>query len=166
MPTPSNEHYGLYEAIVAATNSEVILFFVIVAVVMAVVVAPLYIAILKDRKATRAHDAQRDKHTQDHERENRQQLIDVISKNSAVIASLQVTLDNNGASQVEALKRVHERLDKHGDAIKETATNIAQINTKFDNSLKNQTEMTSKINKIFVKVHGGSLPPDDKGGDE
>jgi len=153
MQPTTTEHYSIYEAIVDATQSEVILFFVIVAVVMAVVVAPLYLAVLRDKKAARLH-----------EREDRQQLIDVVSKNSAVIASLQVTLDGNGVSQVEALKRVHERLDKQGDAIRETTASIAQINTKFDNSLGNQTEMLSKVNKIFVMASGGSLTPESKGG--
>lgn len=166
MATQSSEQYGLYEAIVAATNSEVILFFIIVAVVMAVVIAPLYIAILNDRKKARAHDAEREKHTQDHERENRQQIIDVVKENSAVIARLTTTLDNNGASTVKALERIHTRLDNVEAAQKAIATENAAINTKFDNSLRNQTEITSKINKIFVKVHGGSLPPEDKGGGE
>ena len=165
MQPQSTEHYGLYEAIIAATNSEVILFFVIVAVVMAVVVAPLYVAILKDRKATRAHDAERDKHTQEHERENRQQIIDVVKENSAVIARLTTTLDNNGASTVKALERIHTRLDNVEATQKTIATENAAINTKFDNSLRNQTEMSSKINKIFVKVHGGSLPTDSRGDD-
>jgi len=175
MPTQSNEHYGLYEAIVAATNSEVILFFVIVAVVMGVVVAPLYYAILKERKATRKDERERDERIQSgererderilvHERENRQQIIDVVKENSAVIARLTTTLDNNGASTVKALERIHTRLDTVEAAQKTIATDSAQINTKFDNTLRNQTEITSKINKIFVKVHGGNLPPDDKGG--
>ena len=165
MPPQTTEHYGLYEAIVDATQSEVILFFIIVAVVMAAVVAPLFIAVLKDRKAARIHDAERDKFMQDHERENRQQIIDVVKENSAVIARLTTTLDNNGVSTVKAFDRIHTRIDKMEVAQSTVATDIAQINTKFDNSLKNQAEMTSKINKIFVKVHGGSLPTDSMGDD-
>ena len=158
--------YRIYEAIAEATNSEVILFFIIVAVVLAVVVAPLYVAVLRDRKAARTHDAQRDKSMQDNERENRQQIIAVVEKNSEAITRLTITLDKNGASQVEALKRIHDRLDSQDAILRTQSNDISQINTKFDNSTRNQTEMVSKINKILVLTSGGALPPDDKGAAE
>ena len=130
-----DEQYGLYEAIVAATNSEVILFFIIVAVVMAVVVAPLYIAILKDRKAARLHDREREK-----------VIIDVITgsskaivENSAVISSLKATLDNHNNNFVKALDRIHFRIDEQ------------TIETR---------ELLSKVNKILIIASGGKLPPE------
>jgi len=155
------EYIGLYEAIIGATESELILFFIIMAIVVAVVVAPLYIAMLKDRKASRQHERDREEKQWLHERENKQQIIEVIKENSAVIASLKTTLDNNGASTVKALDRIHIRLDEQNTAIKSAFADIAQINTKFDSSLANQTEMSSKINKIFVLVSVGKLDVDE-----
>ena len=155
-----DRYYGLYEAIVAATDSEVILFFIIVAVVMAVVVAPLYIAILKDRKAARQHDTERDKARRQHEQESKQQIIDILKANIEAVTSLKAALDNNGFLTSKALDRIHVRLDNQEATQKSVLTDIAQINTKFDNTLRNQAEIASKVNKIFVKVSGGSLPPE------
>jgi len=89
--------HGLYETIVESTSSELILFFII----LAIVVIPLYALVLKSQKAAKQH-----------ERERERQIIAVIKENSAVIASLKTTLDNNGASMREALERVHVRLDE------------------------------------------------------
>jgi len=161
-----HEYTGIYEAIIEATNSELILFFIIIAIVVAVVVAPLYIAMLKERKHARQYERERDERVQVHERENRQQIIDVVKENSAVIASLKTTLDNNGASVGKALERVHTRLDGQDKVIRENSTDIAQINTKMSNVLDNQREMSSKINKIFVVANGGTTPPPRDGGGE
>ena len=160
----SERHYGLYEAIVDATNSEVILFFIIVAMVMAVVVAPLYIAILKDRKAARQHDAERDKARQQHETESKQQIIDILKANIEAVTSLKSALENNGFLTNKALDRIHVRLDRNEAEQKTIASEVAQINIKFDNTLRNQTEMASKINKILVISSGGKLSSDGREG--
>ncbi|MCL2703753.1 MAG: hypothetical protein FWE91_09120 [Defluviitaleaceae bacterium] len=153
----TNEHYGMYEAIVDATNSEVILFFIIVAIVMAVVVAPLYIAVLKDRRETRKHESERDANMQATENDSRQQLMGVIEKNSEAITRLSVTLDKNSEKQVEALKRVHERLDSKDTVMRAQHSDIVRINTNIENMMQNLLEMASKINKIFVLTSGGNL---------
>ena len=108
-------HYGLYEAIVAATDSEVILFFIIVAVVMAVVVAPLYIASIKDRKYSRKHE--NEKHDKYIERER--EIIDVmrdisavIAENTAVTTTLKGILETHGTEPKQAVERIHERIDQ------------------------------------------------------
>ena len=152
------EYAGIYEAIIESTSSELILFFIIVALVFAVVVAPLYVAMLKDRKAGRQYEKDRDERLQTNERENRQQIIDVVKENSAVIASLKTTLDSNGASFVKALDRVHDRIDEQGAAHRTALSDVAQINAKMSNVLENQREMSSKINKIFIVTSGGNLP--------
>ena len=157
-------YYGLYDAIIDATQSEVILFFVIVAIVMAVVVAPLYVAVLRDRKGARHHEREREK-----------LVIDVIkgsssaiAENSAVISSLKTTLDNNNNTFVKALDRVHTRIDEQCTIANETTkaifTEIAQLNTRITGftatSLENQREMSSKINKILIVASGGKMPPE------
>ena len=129
--------YRVYEYIVDATNSELILFFVIVAII----VIPLYIIVLKGRKADKLHEREREK-----------AILDVVKENTAVIAGLKVTLDHSGESTKSTLERIHTRIDEHNQMTTGTISDLARINTKFDNSLANQTEMASKINKILLIV--------------
>ena len=83
--------YRVYESVINATSSELILFFVI----LAVVAVPLYIAVLKGRKADRQH-----------ERERESLIISVIKENSEVIAGLKAALDNSGATTGKALEQL------------------------------------------------------------
>jgi hypothetical protein len=147
------EYIGIYEAIIEQASGDLLLFFIIAGIVLVVFVAPLYYAVLKDRKAQR-----------EHERESRQQIIDVVKENSEVIGSLKITLDNSGTSFVKALERVHERLNEQNAAFSGTLTDVAQLNTKMTSVLENQREMSSKINKIFIMASGGKLPTQMDGG--
>ena len=178
------EYLGIYEAIIESTSSDLILFFVIIAVLMAVVVVPLYMSMLSDRKKQRIyeqerderlrlyekerderlreHELKRDEAARQHERESKQQLINVIEKNSTVIAGLQTTLDNSGDSFVKSLDRVHRRLDEQGIDYKDLSSEISQVNTKMTNVLDNQREMASKLNRILITASGGKLPEDSK----
>jgi len=92
----SDQGYSVYESIVNATASELILFFVI----MAVLAIPLYIVVLKGRKADRQHD-----------REREAQFLEVIKENSAVMAELKEVLKSSGASTRAEIGRVHGRLE-------------------------------------------------------
>ena len=83
--------YRVYEEIIRQTASELILFFVIVAVAM----IPLYMLTLRGRKADRQH-----------EREEKQLIIKVIQENSEVIAGLKAALDNSGATTGKALEQL------------------------------------------------------------
>ena len=123
--------YRVYEGIVQATNSELILFFVILALVS----IPLYVAVLKGRKADKQH-----------ERDRERQIMEVIKENTAVIAGLKVTLDNSADTTKSILERIHTRVDEKGKAINTVATDVAQIKST-------QTEMISKVNKIMLIVN-------------
>ena len=151
-------YIGIYEAVIEQASGDLILFFVIMAIVLTVFVAPLYYAILKDRRAQRAHELERDEKTRQHEREGKQQIIDVIERNITIMTSLKTTLDSNGDLHVKALDRIHTRIDSTEMIQKAMATDIVQISTKLDASEKNQIEMSSKINKILVIASGGNLP--------
>jgi len=125
--------YRVYEYIVDATNSDLILFFVIIAVI----VVPLYIVVLKGRKTDKQHELKREK-----------QILEVIKENSTVIAGLKVTLDTSNVDTKSTLDRIHTRIDG-------ICTGIARINTNIDNSIVNQAEIASKTNKILLIVNKG-----------
>ena len=108
----ANHAYGIYEIIALNTSSELILFFLI----MAVVVIPLYWLISKGRKAGRQL-----------EREREQQIIEVIKENSTVIAGLKSTLDDSRAATGEALERIHARIDNQSRTLKAIFADIMQM---------------------------------------
>ena len=114
--------YRVYEGIIAATASELILFFVIVAVVS----IPLYVAVMRGRKADKLHEREREK-----------QILEVIKENSTVIAELKVILDNSGDATKAALDRVHTRIDGQGNTITEMASKINKILLIVDNTPNN-----------------------------
>jgi len=151
--------YGLYEAIINATGSELNIFFVILSIALLIVVIPLYRMVLKDRKERRKGDADVEavKHDKHLERENKfiereRMIIDVIKENTVAIAKLNVTLENNGEATKATLDRIHTRIDNVNEGQTEIKKDVAQINVKFEKTLANQTEMASKINKILLIV--------------
>jgi len=131
--------YNVLETIANATNSDLILFFVI----CAVVAIPFYIASSRRRKQDNAHEIEREA-----------LLLSVVKENTAVISSLKVTLDTSKADTKDTLSRIHKRIDEQAVAIGNISVDIARIDTKFDKSLMNQTEMASKINKTLMIVDG------------
>ena len=106
--------YQVYESVVNATSSELILFFVILAVFLAVVSVPFYAVVSKRRKADKQHE--NEKHDRYIERER--EIIAVIKENSAAIAahttvttSLKFFLETTSADTKLALGRIHDRID-------------------------------------------------------
>lgn len=149
--------YRVYESIVDSTSSELILFFVIVAVVLAIVIVPLYTIVMKDRRDRRKGDVEVEtvKHNKYLERESkfieRERLIlDVIKENTVAISKLNVTLENNGETTKATLERIHIRVDDLNEGQTDIKTDVAQLKVKFENFLNNQIEMASKINKILL----------------
>ena len=137
--------YGIYESIINATGSELILFFVI----LAVIAVPFYIVVLKGRKADKQHELRRE-----------QQFIEVIKENSTVMAGLKVVLENSGATTEKTLDRIHTRIDDTEKSLTTISSDIAEIKAKQYVTTTNHTEMASKINKIMLIVSGGNIPPD------
>jgi len=95
---------SLLKDIATATGNDLILFFVIVAVL----VMPICAFILRYLKQQQSHDTARE-----------QKIIDVIvantqalTANSGVIAGLRSLIDNNNETVKSLIIRVHERLDK------------------------------------------------------
>ena len=130
--------YRIYEAIIGATSSELILFFVI----LAVVAIPLYIVVLRGRRADRQH-----------EREEKSVFIEVIKENTQIMAGVKVLLENSGDATKSALERIHGRIDEQGNTLLSVSNDVAQINAKFTTSLSNQKEMASKLNKVLLIVN-------------
>jgi len=89
--------YRVYEYIVQATNSELILFFII----LAVVAVPLYTVVLNGRKAEKKH-----------QREQQQILVDVVKENTAIMAGLKTTLEASKLDTNSLLAEMNNKLNK------------------------------------------------------
>ena len=104
-------YYRLLEQLTTGTDSSLILFFIIVAGL----VLPLYLLILKDRKYTRQHE--NEKHDKYIEREQgiinvMRNISTVIAENTAVTTTLKGILQTHGIESKQAVGRIHERIDQ------------------------------------------------------
>lgn len=136
------------------TQSELILFFIIMTVVLVAVLLPLYRMMMSDRKAKHAADNTR----QDKYIEREKQIIQVITANTEVMAGLKATLESSGAATNSSLVRLHDRMDGQGAQMATLTANVTQIQTTLDRSISNQNAMINGINKTLLIVD--SLPHD------
>lgn len=138
----------LLDKVVGNTQSELILFFVIIVIAMVIVLLPLYTLISKDRKQKdQIENIRQDKYI-----ERERQIIQVITANTEIMSGLKATLETNGVSTIAALERVHERIDYPSSKITEIFSGIANIKTTLERSISNQQEMANSINKTLLIV--------------
>lgn len=149
----------ILEKVADKTQSELILFFILVVVALVVVLIPLYRMVSKDRKERRDADAARVKGEneatnirQDKYIEREKQIIQVITANTEVMAGLKATFETFGAATTSSFARIHERMDSHSAKLGEVTTEIAQIKTTLDRSISNQKDMTADIRKTLLIV--------------
>jgi flagellar basal body-associated protein FliL len=88
-------------------ESDLIIFFVVLAVVLIAFIIPLYAMILRDRKEHRASESTR----QDKYLEREREIIRVITANTEVNAGLKATLEMMNADTKSSFVRIHERID-------------------------------------------------------
>lgn len=129
--------YAVLEYVVQATSSDLILFFVIVAVVA----VPFSIISAKRRKQDKEHELKREG-----------LLMDVVKGNTTIMSELKITLENSKADTKQTLERIHAILENQGQTITTVSNDLARINTKFDVSIAGQTEIASKVNKVLLIV--------------
>ena len=113
--------YRIYDAIVQSTDSDLVLFFVI----LFASITPAYVLIFKDRKSSRQHDKDKQEIYVEREKEvvgvikemsdsNRGMAMEfsaVVAENTAVISSFKALLTDHGTESKHATSRIHERID-------------------------------------------------------
>ncbi len=127
------------------TNSELILFFIIFAIILVVFLLPLYGLLLKDKKEK--HKAEKEKRDDYMQREK--QIIEVIKENSEVIASLKVTLENNSVNTNSSLNRLHDKMDA-------MSIELGVIKAKQEQVASDQIRILNDIQTVLMIVD--SLP--------
>lgn len=145
--TSTNET-DLLDKIVGNTQSELILFFVIIVVAMVIVLLPLYSLMSKDRKQKNQLENVR----QDKFIEREKQIIQVITANTEVMAGLKTTLEATGLSTTASLERIYERINNQSAKFAEIGIEMAQIKTTLERAISNQKDMADKLNKTLLIV--------------
>lgn len=105
--------YGVYTEIARQAGSDVVLFFIILAVLL-VALVPLYVMIFKDRKNNRTHENDKSKTFLERERE----ILAIVKENSATIAansqiitSFKSFSETKSEEFLHAIARIHTRVD-------------------------------------------------------
>ena len=132
--------FGVYESIVSATQSEVILFFIALFVFLIISQIPYY----RGRKADKLHEREREK-----------QILDAYRENTAAITGLKVTLENFGEKakssnerMMGSIARVHRRIDEANTQttakLGSLAKDVVKLNTKVEGLVAAQNEMARR----------------------
>ena len=157
-------YYSTVNKVVEQTGSELILFFVLVFVSL----IPLYVMVIKDRKAKHSFEVERQRNYMERERS----IIDVVTKNSEVISDLRATLANDSKIMAEALarnydglSRIHERIDLQNKIITEQGNVLTRACFAIENTLIPSLEkVKNDVSTTMAMVAPLSLKNTVKGG--
>jgi len=143
-----NEYQILQDAIQKA-ESDIIVFFAIIAVILIAFMLPFYVIIIKDRKDQRKAESKRieleneDRNSrQDKYMERESRIIDVITANTEVISGLRTTLEISNSATANSFTRVHERLD-------DQSANIASMRATQKEAVRKLSEISADIKRFF-----------------
>ena len=121
--------------VIDQTESDLILFFVLISVVIIVVTVPLYGIIIKERNARRKHETNLSQQRMDSDNtrqakyiEREREIIKVITANTEVMSGLKSTLETSNTLTNTSLKRIHDRTDQIFDRL----ATLSQIQSTLD----------------------------------
>ena len=118
----------LIHDIINKTNSEIIIFFVIVLIALIAVFIPLYTMVHKDRKNRLAQEGMR----QDKYIEREREIIRVITANTEVISGLKATLNLTSTANTTTFNRIHERIDEYNKKLGEQGVAIIRVQSTLE----------------------------------
>lgn len=113
----------IFKSIIQSTHSELILALIVV-VVFLIAVSRLMV---KDRKERQVQEDNARIERQQQYIKREAQLLEIISRNTEVIAGLKASLDNNGITTSKSFERVHDRIDELFDNQREILKEFAEI---------------------------------------
>ncbi|MCL2698965.1 MAG: hypothetical protein FWE68_01500 [Defluviitaleaceae bacterium] len=99
---------GILADIAASTQSELLLFFVILTIILIAVLLPLYRTSMEKREERHRREHERDVKQLDKFIQREAHIINVIKENSEVIAGLKAAFENTGANTNKALEHIQE----------------------------------------------------------
>ena len=141
---------GILVEIARMTQSELVAFFIILAVVFIVSVVPIYALLLKNRR--HRNQLENERLSQYVEREKR--IIEVITANTTTAAELKMlmievrtTLESDRVTFKESLDRIHNMIDRQCDLCTQRGEAIMRVSTALDEVLKGKTGVKTKYTR-------------------
>jgi hypothetical protein len=144
----TGQEQQILEKIAAQTNSELILFFILVVVALVVFMIPMYRMMMKDR----ADKAERDGTRQDKYIEREKQIIAVITANTEVISGLKAMLEITSAATNSSFTRLHERIDKQCNNCFDHGTLLRGLEASLNEIMRNQLVTAGDVKRVLLIV--------------
>ena len=136
MDTPTYDQ--IVKEVVTRTESEIILFFVILLFILVAAVIPMYRMVLKDRKERLMHENTRQDKYIEREKQVIGVITGVITRNTEVIAELKSTLELSRTSTSDSLARIHDRVDGQYRNCADHGAALARIQSTLDEIVRGQ----------------------------
>lgn len=141
----ANQEAEILKEVAGKTNSELILFFILLIVAMLIILLPLYRMIMKDRKERIKQEAESSDKRQDKYIEREREIIKVITANTEVMAGLKTTLEKSGTDTTAYVIRIHARIDTIGNDIGHIKSTVAHLSGEIK-------EIQDTANKMLLIV--------------
>lgn len=138
----------LLEKAVEKTQSELIIFFVILVVAMIVVFLPLYSLVIKDKRQKNTLESNRDNKFIEREK----LIIQVITSNTEVMAGLKATLESSGVSTSAAIRLIHKKMSEIDEKINDLSVASTKTTTQIDRMLNNQSKIEDTVDRTLLIV--------------
>lgn len=140
---------AVLETIARSTQSELILFFIIAAVVYILTMVPMYIIMTKDRRLKNKYEAARlDSYMGREER-----IIEVVSSNTTIMAELRTALSKDAVTTNASLSRIHDRIDTLFDAETDVQKALVRLSDKLEEALRDNAIVKDSVHRILVTVN-------------
>ncbi len=150
------EAKDVLQGVTGSTNSELILFFVVAAVILVIFLLPLYGIIVKDRRERRKAEYERTRGEaaaisaqQSKAMEHERQILDVVTSNTQVMASLRTTLERDGKATIASIDRVHTRIDHIGEELGEQSNVLVKLHDMMGEAIRASTAIETDVRSIL-----------------
>lgn len=142
--------HELLNEILNKTENDIIIMSIVILVGLVIFFIPFYVYTIKNKKNIRKADA-----------EDRQQLMDIISKNSEVMGKVLTTLDLNNTAMSNTLKRIDDNSTDVAIKLAKLLTSHATMNNNLNEIIKTNNSYTSHMNITKDKIDKISLIEND-----
>ena len=136
----------LLEDVVNTTQSELILFFIIMGVVLVSFMIPVYTMMVRDRK----HKATMETERLSQYIEREKNVLEVISSNTTAVSKMCERLERDGERSNNSLVRVHERIDLQNQMLVTQCEVSARMIAALEEIIRSQVSVRDDVKALLV----------------
>lgn len=133
----SDNAAGILNHALDSTNSDLIIFMIVLLVGFAFLAIPMCILIHQSRKDSRRDD-----------REDRKMILDVVNRNTEAFSDLRTSLVENNAVQNEILKNINKLTSENKELLVRMTTKQLAMNDKVDKIVMEYDEFKELVLKV------------------